>query len=72
MKNTMMRLLALLLAMVMVAGVLAGCGGSKTPAENNPAEGDAVTPDEGGEAVSVGHRPEEQVLQVVDVLIFVD
>lgn len=54
MKNTMMRLLALLLAMVMVAGVLAGCGGSKTPAENNPAEGEAVTPDEGGEAVSVG------------------
>ena len=54
MKNTMKKLLALLLAMVMVAGMLVGCGGPKTPAENTPVEDEAVdAPNEGGE-VAVG------------------
>ena len=37
MKNTMMKLLALLLALVMVTGVLAGCGGSN-PESNTPVQ----------------------------------
>jgi len=55
MKNTMKKLLALLLATVMVAGMLAGCGGEKAPADNTPVEGEAVdTPNEGGEEVAAG------------------
>ena len=54
MKNSMTRLLALLLAMVMVVGILAGCGGGNdTPVEEAPVEGEtADTPNEGGEAVA--------------------
>ena len=37
------RLFALLLAVVMVAGLLAGCGGSSTPSSNTPAPGNSDT-----------------------------
>lgn len=56
MKNTMKKLLAMLLALIMVAGVLAGCGGEKTPGHEAPVDSnEAVTP---GENEAEVHIPE--------------
>ena len=54
MKNTLKKLLAALLALVMVAGVLAGCGGGETAADNAPVEGEAADTSNEGAEVEVG------------------
>lgn len=60
MKNTMMKLLALLLALVMVTGVLAGCGGNNTPESNDPVSDnpEAEANPEGGNAEQAVGEPQ--------------